>query len=207
MTGTILAWFDLETTGLDPKQGRILEYAVVFTDLNLRRLAVMNHIIKQDVDGAKALMNDYCLKMHTENGLLNEIEAAGLGGCLRYEDHLHLADMMIARTAKKLQSEYTDYESPIRILAAGSNILFDVGYVMEHMPRFAAVLDHRPNLGGPTAYRVLDVSVYKMGFPHIFGKAETTSVAHRAMQDIEASITKHQIMRRLVLAGDQDIPR
>ena len=74
---------------------------------------------------------------------------------------------------------------------------------MEHMPLFAIELDHRPNLGSATAYRVLDVSVYRMGFPHIFGRAESTSVAHRATQDIEASITQHQAMRRLVLAGDR----
>ena len=106
--GTILAWFDLETTGLDPKTGRILEYAVVFTDLELTRLATMGSIIKQDVEGAKALMDDYCLKMHSDNGLLAEIETAGLGRLTRYEDHLHLADMAIARCARALREQYTD---------------------------------------------------------------------------------------------------
>lgn len=198
MTRTILAWFDFETTGLDPTKGRILEYAVIFTDLNLRRLSVLNNIIKQDVDEARALMDEFCLNMHTQNGLLDEIEKAGLGGAATYRDHANIVDTVLAKVARDLKRKYSDYEDPVRIIAAGSNILFDVGYAMEHFPGFASELDHRPNLGSPTAYRVLDVSSYKMGFPEVFGAAESTSVAHRAMEDIEASIKKHQLMHDIV---------
>ena len=76
---TVLFWVDLETTGLDEKNGRVLEYAVVLTDLELNELASIEGIVKQDVDEATALMDDYCRNMHTDNGLLAELAKAGSG--------------------------------------------------------------------------------------------------------------------------------
>ena len=52
---TILTWIDLETTGLRPPSShRILEYAVVLTDLELKELASLTAVIPQNVKLSEA---------------------------------------------------------------------------------------------------------------------------------------------------------
>jgi len=191
---TILTWIDLETTGLKPSGGhRILEYAVVFTDLELNEIASCEGVIPQYENEARALMDDYVTKMHTDNGLLDAIKCAQVGNikahnAISYGCEVQLAEERILNMM--------DGDKSVIFVIAGSNILFDVKWIMEQMPGVARRLDHKNVIEGPESYRCLDVSSYKVGFPDIFKTA--TSAKHRAMDDIRASIAMHAKMRSMV---------
>lgn len=179
---TILVWCDLETTGLKPiKDHRILEYAVVLTDLDLRELGAITCVIPQKVATAKSLMDSYVLDMHTNNGLIAELE--------RVERELPIPEYVdSARTAGDvIVAELERYYSGNTIFViAGNTVGFDKEYIEHHMPSLFQKLH----------YRQLDVSSYKVGFPNIFGTQ--TSIAHRAMDDIRASIEQHRLMQKMV---------
>lgn len=186
---TVLTWIDLETTGLDEKKGRILEYAIVFTDLALDELGSTESIIRQDVQAARLLMDDYCVQMHTDNGLLKAIEDAGHDPEVTYFERMHLTQMQLMRQFSDMRAHLTSGDDDIIFVIAGNTVGFDRRWLKEHMPELEKILH----------YRQLDVSAYKVAFPEIFGTQ--TSDAHRAMADIRASISQHEEMRRLVAIG------
>ncbi len=182
---TVLAWIDLETTGLKPvTEHRILEYALVFTDLELNELGATTHIVPQNVTIARSLMDDYVIKMHTDNKLLEELTSYE-PRALQYDDSVADEEQIILSGVMQDVKDKVTEEDVIFVIA-GSTVGFDKGFIEHHMPKLFAELH----------YRQLDVSVYKVGFPEIFGTA--TSDAHRAMADIRASIQHHRHMRRIV---------
>jgi len=187
---TILTWIDFETTGLKPSNHRILEYAVVFTDLELNELGCLTAIIPQGLPAVRSAMDDYVTAMHTKNGLLEELELAEVNNPY-YVSSIKQADMNLFAAFDSLKSK----EETIFTIA-GSNVLFDVKWMMADMPKSVGCIDHRNVIEGPESYRCLDVSGYKVGFPDIFKTA--TSAKHRAMDDIRASIAMHAKMRSIV---------
>jgi oligoribonuclease len=192
---TVLAWIDLETTGLDENKGRILEYAVVFTDLELNELACRTNIIPQNVKIARDLMDDYVVEMHTKNKLLGQLEAANRDA-LQYSDSIEEAEDdiltmlgIIRERVADRHIEVVDHEAievDVIFVIAGNTVGFDKRWIKVHMPKLFEALH----------YRQLDVSCYKVGFPTIFGTG--TSAAHRAMADIRSSIEQHRRMRGII---------
>lgn len=187
---TVLAWVDLETTGLKPvSEHRILEYAVVFTDLYLNELDCITGIIPQDMNIVRSLMDDYVTEMHTKNGLLEELDTEASSRMLyslNYDENVTVAQDDILAKFKSVKDRVTDHEVDVIFVIAGSTVGFDKGNIEYHMPRVFDILH----------YRQLDVSSHKVGFPEIFGTK--TSVAHRAMDDIRASIAIQSKMRRIM---------
>lgn len=184
MTKTVLVWIDLETTGLDKESGRILEYAVVLTDLELNELASLTNIIPQNVGIARGMMDDYVTDMHTVNGLLPELEDAEEAcNWPQYGDSIELHAEKILQLTVPISGDDTIF------VIAGNTVGFDKGWIEQDMPVLFKALH----------YRQLDVSSYKVGFPKLFGT--DTSVAHRAMADIRASIAQQERMRMIVEAG------
>ena len=187
---TILTWVDLETTGLRPPEDhRILEYAVVFTDLELNELASTQGVIPQSVETIKELADDYVIDMHTNNGLLSEIEKTRaaderLLDAVSYKGEIELAEARILGMMEALMDARTIF------VIGGSTVGFDKDYLRAHMPTLYKLLH----------YRQLDVSTYKVGFPEIFGTG--TSAAHRAMPDIRQSIEQQAKMRRAMRAHE-----
>jgi len=191
---TVLAWMDLETTGLDAENGRMLEYAVIFTDLELNELDAVTDIIPQNVGIARAMMGDYVTEMHTKNGLLEALEAVKTNAPL-YADSMEQTDIKLANSFALVKNQDKD----VVFVIAGSNVLFDVKWMMEHMPETLEYIDHRGVIDGPESYRCLDVSSYKVGFPALF--KTSTSSAHRAMDDIRYSLGVQVRMKMIVDAG------
>lgn len=184
---TILVWVDLETTGLEEKRGlgEILEYAVVLTNLELNEIDALEGIVTHDMDWIDDIMDDYVREMHTKNGLLEEIRVASAKTDL-------FGQTAINQERIKIMGMLLRYVDPDTIFVlAGSSVSFDRRWLKEHMPELEEMLH----------YRQLDVSVYKVGFPTIFG--DGTSDAHRAMPDIRESIKKHAMMRDIVTAEIQ----
>jgi oligoribonuclease len=112
-----MIWLDLETTGLDPVNDKILELAMVNDETGEKFQAIVSH------DGQG--LSPFILDMHTKNGLLAECTSLGLR-----------ASQVEARAIEWL-GEGT------RLQLAGSSIHFDVSFLRVHMPILAAAFSHR----------------------------------------------------------------
>ena len=70
----MLAWIDLEMTGLDPAQNVIVEIATLITNNDLEIIAEGPSLVIQATEDDLAKMDPYVIEMHTRSGLLNEIQ-------------------------------------------------------------------------------------------------------------------------------------
>src|SRR5579859_2014825 len=66
----VLAWMDLEMTGLDPDRHVIVEIATLVTDDDLAVVAEGPDIVIRATDEELAAMDDVVRTMHTKSGLL-----------------------------------------------------------------------------------------------------------------------------------------
>lgn len=181
---TILFWLDLESTGLDVRKGHgeLLEFAYVITDTQLNELGSDEGLIPHKMENIDPLLENKAREMHEANGLLDDMRSIQTTQWVFGEEAVYFIENGIINKLKTFLNE----DPKTIFVIAGSSISFDRDAIKEHMPRLAKMLH----------YRQLDVSVYKVGFPHIFG--EGTSTAHRAMADIRESIKKHAKMREIV---------
>ena len=72
----MLAWMDLEMTGLDPSRHVIVEIASLVTDDDLTLVAEGPDLVIHAAPEALAEMDDVVRGMHTRSGLLAAIEAS-----------------------------------------------------------------------------------------------------------------------------------
>ncbi len=80
----MLAWMDLEMTGLDPDRHVIVEIATLITDDELKVVAEGPDIVVRASEEELAAMDEVVLAMHTRSGLLDairssEMDLAGAG--------------------------------------------------------------------------------------------------------------------------------
>ena len=151
---TILFWLDFEATGLDVRRGfgEVIEYAAVFTDLELKEYVSCEGVIPHNMDYLDPLFSEKAREMHVKNGLLEELrtiertaKCVGVRAVAEVEDKL--IDIL----------KFFMAQEPTIFVIAGSSIWYDRNCLKEHMPRLEKMLH----------YRQLDVSVYKVGFPAI----------------------------------------
>jgi len=70
----IIIWTDLETTGLDPHEGSILEIAMVATDGNLQQIGAPFVSIVQPLHlRGYEVMDAFVVDMHIKNGLMTDL--------------------------------------------------------------------------------------------------------------------------------------
>jgi oligoribonuclease len=164
-------WLDLETTGLDPVKGKILEWAVVLAaddaEGDLEPVESFSSVVKVPRAEAWALSDDYVRKMHTANGLFD--------ACDQAENTLEAGESFII--------DLIGGPAIKGVILAGSSVHFDLSWIRVHMPRLAACL----------SYRVLDVSTIKIleraYFDPAFSVDADKVVKHRALDDVLASLT------------------
>jgi oligoribonuclease len=177
MSDDTLVWFDCETTGLDPRNDKLLEVAVVLTDGRLQERAVFRAVLYFD----KPIQNDWVRNQHTQSGLLEACQVA-------------------TRTREEVDQGIVDWLETHGIPAkagvlAGSSIHFDRSFIREHLPRLDAALH----------YRMVDTSSFNevaMRFaPEAYASRPSVpkeKIAHRAMPDIRHSIS---VLQHYLKAG------
>jgi oligoribonuclease len=173
-----LVWIDCEMTGLNPEADCLVEVAVVITNSELEILdAGLDVVIKPRAD-SWANMNDFVRNMHTESGLINEVEN-GLD--------LAEAEQVILDYIKRFVPNAK--EAPL----AGNTIGTDRMFINKYMP----------NLDQHLHYRNIDVSSIKeltrRWYPRVYFQLPKKDGGHRALADILESIQELQYYRQTVM--------
>lgn len=169
MKATKLLWIDLEMTGLDPKEDRILEVAAIVTDWNFKELATYTAVKKVGPSLVKTRMvGEFWEKFPSVRDALIAQNLDGKNG----------------RTVENELLEFIDehFSSEERIILAGNSIHQDRKFIENEWIR----LDKRLH------YRMLDVSAWKVVFDGKYKKRFAKPEAHRALEDIRGSIEELQ---------------
>ena len=74
----MLAWMDLEMTGLEPERHVIIEIATILTDDHLNIVAEGPDLVVHATDDQLAEMGEFVTEMHTKSGVLEAVRRAGM---------------------------------------------------------------------------------------------------------------------------------
>lgn len=174
----MLAWMDLEMTGLDPDRHVIVEIATLLTDDNLELIAEGPDLVVHQPPEAMAEMDDFVRKMHTKSGLLPQIEASTIS----LED-------AAAQTLAFLKEHITE---PRSVPLCGNSIGTDRRFLAKHTPEIEEFLH----------YRSVDVSTIKelsrRWYPKVLDEAPKKALGHRALDDIRESVSELAYYRSTV---------
>lgn len=166
----MLAWMDLEMTGLDPATDVIVEIATLITDDNLELVAEGPDLVVSAPPETLASMQQVVVEMHTNSGLLEEIKASTLS--------LEAAGEMTLAFLK----EHID--KPHSVPLCGNSIGVDRRFLAAQLPEVENFLH----------YRSIDVSTIKelarRWSPPAFRKAPQKAKGHRALDDIRESLSE-----------------
>jgi oligoribonuclease len=180
----MLAWMDLEMTGLDPDRHVIVEIATLITDDNLELVAEGPDLVIHQPVEALALMDDYVREMHTRSGLLAMIEASSTSA----------ADA----AAQTLAFLRTHIPEPRSVPLCGNSIGTDRRFLARWFPE----IEHHLH------YRSVDVSTIKeltkRWYPEALRAAPKKARGHRALDDIRESLDELRYYRDHVFRNGRD---
>lgn len=171
-----LLWIDLEMTGLNEKQDKVLEFAAILTDYkNLERIDGFDMIIHQS-DDVLDNMDYYSKNLHYNSGLTAKCRISKNTEKMAEEKTLKLLEQY------KIKSE--------TCLLAGNSIHVDRYFLKEYFPNLNKFLN----------YRNIDVSSIKecylrWGSPDM-PKLPKKKLNHRALDDILESIEELKFYRK-----------
>ncbi|APC90774.1 MULTISPECIES: oligoribonuclease [Francisella] len=171
-----LIWIDLEMTGLDVDNCRIIEIAAIITDKDLNIIAEAEPIAIYQPDEVLAAMNEWCIKTHGETGLTQRVKDSKIS--------IEAAEQQVLEFIKK----YVPYQSsPL----CGNSIWQDRRFLAKYMPKIDQYCH----------YRMLDVTSLKLlnqywGDGEAFEKKNT----HKALDDIRESIAELKFYRQKLLS-------
>ena len=174
----MIAWMDLEMTGLDPGVHVIVEIATLVTDDDLNIVAEGPDLVVHQPPEAFAAMAEVVRQMHTTSGLLQAIERSTLS----------LSDA----GAQTLEFLKTHIPQPRTVPLAGNSIGTDRRFLATFLPEIEEWLH----------YRSVDVSTVKelakRWYPGAVGGAPAKVGHHRALDDIRESVAELKYYRETV---------
>jgi len=185
---TMYLWIDLETTGLDPDNDRIIEVGWALTDHHELVEDFQAVLITPDKIAWELMQQDLFVQtMHTENDLLKDMESFGT---------------ILAEDAEDQILELLDKHELGKPILAGSSVHFDRSFIRNWMPRLDRRLSHRH----------MDVSAIRMFFDsvgyHSVGE-KVRPTMHRALEDAQDSYNLYtryaQLMQELTPMKTDDL--
>ena len=159
-------FLDMEMTGLDVSENRIIEVAVIITDLDFVERERYQAVIYQPKAFIEQ-MDEWNTNTHTESGLIKEIP--------RGKPQIEV-EMELINLAKK-------HFPRQRVMLTGNSISQDKLFIETYMKKFAEHLH----------YRIIDISSMKAVFQHVCGIRFQKGNTHRAMDDVEKSIEEMKL--------------
>ncbi|RMG13017.1 MAG: oligoribonuclease [Deltaproteobacteria bacterium] len=171
----VLAWIDLEMTGLDPERDVIVQLALVLTDWDLEPIGDPLEVTIWQPDSVLERMEPYVRQMHQRSGLLDAIR----------ESEATVADA--ERQAMGLLTEHAAYR---KARLAGNSVGQDRRFLARYMPQ----------LDGYLHYRIVDVSTVKELAQRWYGVTYTKpdDGRHTALADIQQSIEELRYYRQAI---------
>ncbi len=170
---TNLVWIDMEMTGLDPDNDRVIEVALVATDKDLNIIAEGPVLVVHQPDAVLDAMDNWNKGTHGKSGLIDKVKASLLTESDVEDAMIHFMKQHVGARA-----------SPM----CGNSICQDRRFLARWMPKLEAYFH----------YRNLDVSTlkelarrWKPGIMDGFKKANS----HTALADIMESIDEMKYYR------------
>ncbi len=176
----MLAWMDLEMTGLDPSCHVIVEIATLLTDDDLNLIAEGPDLVVHATEAELAEMDDFVTNMHTKSGLLDQIKASTIS-----------LEEAGKQTMAFLQEHIPEARS---VPLCGNSIGTDRRFLATQLPEIEEFLH----------YRSVDVSTIKelarRWYPDASSAVPRKDGGHRALDDIRESLTELKYWRSTVFA-------
>ncbi len=176
-----IVWADCEMTGLDIEKDEICEIAVIVTDDQLKPVDEGIQIVIKPSESAMANMGDFVRQMHTDSGLLAELDSG-----VSIES---AQEQVLAYLGKFIME-------PRSAPLAGNSIGTDRMFIIRQMPKLDAFLH----------YRNIDVSSLKelvrRWYPRVYFQLPKKIGSHRALADIRESIQELAYYRLAVLVAE-----
>ena len=168
-----LIWLDMEMTGLDPERERIIELAMIVTDVNLVTIAESPVWVVHQSAAQLDAMDDWNKATHGRSGLIAKVQASTLD------------EAGVEAAALAFMQEYVPKEtSPM----CGNSIGQDRRFMVRYLPQLEAWFH----------YRNLDVSTLKelcrRWKPEV-AKGFVKKSDHTALADIRESIEELKYYR------------
>ncbi len=174
----MLAWIDLEMTGLDPSTEVIVEIAVLVTDDELEIVAEGPDVVVSQTADKLAAMADVVRRMHASSGLTVAVEASTTS----LED----------AGAQVLDFLRRHIPQPGTVPLCGNSIGTDRRFLAAYLP----------DLENFFHYRSIDVSTVKelcrRWYPEVYAAAPSKASAHRALDDIRESVKELRYYRESI---------
>lgn len=177
----MLAWMDLEMTGLDPARHTIVEIATLLTDDDLEVIAEGPDLVVHATQAQLAEMDEFVSGMHTRSGLLDRITASTL-----------TLEEAGRQTLAFLREHIPEARS---VPLCGNSIGTDRRFLATQLPEIEEFLH----------YRSVDVSTVKelarRWHPEVFAAAPKKAAGHRALDDIRESLDELRHYRRALFVS------
>ena len=168
-----LIWIDMEMSGLDPDQHKVLELALVVTDSALNTLAEAPVLVVHQPEAVLGTMDAWNTSTHTKSGLVERVRASTTS-------EIQAETRMI----EFLEAYVPAATSPM----CGNSVHQDRRFLVRHMPRLEAYF----------LYRNLDVSTLKelarRWRPELLAGISKAG-KHEALADIHESISELKYYR------------
>lgn len=163
-----LLWLDLEMTGLDSVEDRIMEVAAIASDWDFNEIATFEGVVKVGPELVERRM---------------EVGRAFWDANPEARDILVSQNLKIGRSGRVIENDLLEFVGKYfnesrPVLLAGNSIHQDRRFIANEWPRFDAKLH----------YRMLDVSAWKVVFEGKYKKKFSKPEKHRALDDIRGSI-------------------
>jgi len=174
----MLAWMDLEMTGLDHTTDVIVEIATLITDDELNIVAEGPDLVVHATEDQLAKMDPFVLEMHTKSGLLAQIRASTI-----------TLEQAGAETLAFIKAHVPEQR---RVPLCGNSIGMDRRFLAAYLPDIENWLH----------YRSIDVSTIKeltrRWYPGALSEIPKKATSHRAMDDIRESLDELRFYRTRV---------
>jgi oligoribonuclease len=169
-----LIWVDMEMSGLNPDQDRILEVAMIVTDPQLNTLAIAPVVVVHQPDEVLDAMDSWNKGTHGKSGLIDKVKAS---------------TVTEAEASQIFLAFLSQYAPAAKVPMCGNTVHQDRRFMQRYMPDLERFFH----------YRNIDVSTIKelcrRWKPDVMKGFEKRG-AHTALADIEESIDELRYYRQ-----------